>query len=68
VPQIVIKSGQILRDGREDVITEYMCDVPGCPNIATQVVGRVRDLALARVVCREHLIEQQRSSRNRTRT
>ena len=54
VPQIIIRTGHIRQDGQEEVLTEYMCDVPGCPNIATQVLGRVRELGLARVVCQFH--------------
>ena len=39
VPQIIIKTGFIRPDGQEEVLADYICDVPGCPNVATQVLG-----------------------------
>jgi hypothetical protein len=42
------------QDGREEVLTEYLCDHPGCSNIATQVLGCVVELCLAAAVCDEH--------------
>lgn len=54
VPQIIIKTGFIRPDGREEELAEYICDVPGCPNIATQVLGQVRELGAAVAVCRVH--------------
>ena len=41
-------------DGREEVLTEYLCDHPGCSNIATHVLGYVAELRLAAAVCDEH--------------
>jgi hypothetical protein len=54
IPQVTIKTGLTTPDGREEVITEYFCDHPGCPNVATQVLGCVAELSLAAVVCNEH--------------
>jgi len=54
MPQVTIKTGLINPDGGEELLTEFMCDHSGCPNIATQVLGRVRDVRFAAVVCDEH--------------
>ena len=54
IPQVTIKTGLTTSDGREELITEYLCDTPGCPNIATHVLGCVRELVVASVVCEEH--------------
>jgi hypothetical protein len=54
VPRIIIKTGLTDPDGREEELAEYMCDTPGCPNVATQVLGRVAELGLAVAVCQEH--------------
>ena len=52
--QVAIKAGLTTADGREELLTEYLCDHPGCPNIATQVLGCVAELSLVAVVCSEH--------------
>ena len=44
----------MMPDGREELLTEYFCDHPGCPNIATQVLGFVTELRLVAVACDEH--------------
>jgi len=35
------QNGLTTRDGREELATEYLCDSPGCPNIAAQMRGGV---------------------------
>ena len=60
VPRIAIKTGLVGSDGREEVLTEYMCDFPGCPNIASEVLGCVPQLGLVSVVCHEHVPPKQR--------
>ena len=40
--------------GCEEKITKYMCDWPGCPNIATEALGCLRDLGMFCAVCKEH--------------
>jgi len=55
MPVVTIKSGIPGPDGKEDQLTEYICDSPGCPNVATHAIGCVRDLALAVAVCDKHL-------------
>jgi hypothetical protein len=49
-----MKTGFVAPDGNEEVLTEYLCDSPDCPNIATQVLGCVREFAMAVVVCDQH--------------
>jgi hypothetical protein len=54
MPLVTIRTGIFAPDGREEKLTEYLCDVPGCPNIATQVLGCIRELRLCAVSCDEH--------------
>ena len=35
------QNGLTTPDGREEMATEYLCDSPGCPNIAAQMRGGV---------------------------
>jgi len=55
VPRIIIKTGRAGPDGREEELSEYMCDTPGCPNVAIHVLGGVTELGLFAAVCQEHL-------------
>ena len=54
MPQVTIKTGMAGPDGREEKLSEYLCDWPGCPNIAAQVLGCVKELRLAVAVCPQH--------------
>jgi hypothetical protein len=54
IPQVTIKTGLTTPDGREEQLTEYLCDHPGCPNIATHVLGWVVELRMMAAVCDEH--------------
>jgi hypothetical protein len=54
MPRVTIRTGFFTPDGREEELSEFLCDAPGCPNVATQVIGCVREIALAAVVCEEH--------------
>jgi hypothetical protein len=53
IPAVTIKTGLTTTDGREEALTEYLCDHPDCPNIATQSLGCVREVG-AIAVCDEH--------------
>lgn len=55
MPVVTIKSGMPRRDGKEDQLTEYLCDSPDCPNIATHAIGCIKELGLTVAVCDEHL-------------
>jgi hypothetical protein len=52
VPQVTIRN---IVDGREETLTEYLCDWPDCPNVAIHLVGVVRELRIRAAVCAEHV-------------
>jgi hypothetical protein len=54
MPRVTIKTGTVAANGQEEVLTEYLCDWQGCANVAQHLVGAVRELAAAYVVCSEH--------------
>ena len=54
MPRVTIRTGIIAPNGQEEVLTEYLCDWPDCPNVADHVAGVVRELAFAAVMCSEH--------------
>jgi hypothetical protein len=54
MPRVTIRTGILAPDGREEELSEYLCDWPDCPNIATEVVGCVREFGLSTVMCHEH--------------
>jgi len=56
MPLVTIKTGIITADGREQVLTEYLCDWPDCPNVATQVLGCVRETRMSAAVCDTHAV------------
>jgi hypothetical protein len=39
---------------QEEAVSEYICDWPECPNVATVVVGVVRELRMRSALCAEH--------------
>jgi hypothetical protein len=51
VPQITIRT---TIDGQEEVLSEYMCDWPNCPEVAVHVVGGVSELRVLTAVCAQH--------------
>jgi len=59
VPRITIKTGLTAPDGLEEELAEYICDIPGCPNVAVQVLGGAAGLGLFAAVCEQHYISQQ---------
>jgi hypothetical protein len=66
MPKVTLRTGFIGPDGAEEVLTEYMCDWPGCSEIAVHVIGVVRELRMMCVFCDRHAAEvRARSSRNR---
>jgi hypothetical protein len=54
MPRVTIRTGFFTPDGRAEELSEFLCDAPGCPNVATQVVGVIREIGLAVVVCEQH--------------
>jgi hypothetical protein len=57
--RVTIKTGLMDPDGREEELTEYICDYPNCPNIATRVLGCLRELRLMAAVCDVHASREQ---------
>jgi hypothetical protein len=64
MPLVTIRTGIIAPNGQEEVLTEYLCDWPDCPNVAEHVAGVVRELGLAAVMCEEHaaMLRKRRSA------
>jgi hypothetical protein len=54
IPQVTIKTGMTTPEGQEEQLTEYLCDWPGCGNVATQVLGCVKEIGVCAAVCEEH--------------
>ena len=55
MPPVTIRTGILDNNGKEEVLTEYFCDWPGCMNVAEHVLGVIRELRVGAVVCREHM-------------
>jgi hypothetical protein len=41
-------------DGKEETLTEYICDWPDCPNVAEHVLGVISELRAFSAVCSKH--------------
>jgi hypothetical protein len=63
MPNITLR---MVVDGREETISEYICDWSDCPNVAVEVMGVVRELRLASMLCAEHaaLVRKQLKDRS----
>jgi hypothetical protein len=55
MPLVSIKTGFPTADGHEEVLTEYLCDWPGCPNAAVHPLGCIKEIRAVAVVCEEHI-------------
>ena len=55
MPRVTIRTGIKTPDGREDELSEYLCDQPGCLNVATHVLGCSKELGIAVAVCDDHM-------------
>jgi hypothetical protein len=51
MPQVTIRTTV---NGREESVSEYLCDWPDCPNVAVEALGVVRELRMCLAVCKEH--------------
>jgi hypothetical protein len=60
MPLVMIKTGMAGADGQEVVLKEYLCDWPNCANVAEEVVGIVREIGQACVMCGEHATRMRR--------
>jgi hypothetical protein len=52
--QITLKTGIVGDDGQEEILTEYLCDWPDCPNPAEHALGFARELGTCSAVCTDH--------------
>jgi hypothetical protein len=55
MPLVTIKTGFHAPDGAEEILTEYVCDWPGCPNVAVHSLGCITELRAMAIVCDEHV-------------
>lgn len=53
MPRITLR-GAATPNGKEETLSEYICDWPDCPNVAEHVIGVVRELRSFSAVCPEH--------------
>ena len=53
MPRVTLRAPESA-DGKDDTVTEYICDSPGCPNVAVHVVGVARELQTFVAVCAYH--------------
>ena len=51
MPQVTLRTTV---NGREESISEFICDWKDCPNVAVEVVGVIRELRAAAMMCKEH--------------
>jgi hypothetical protein len=65
MPIVIINSGVRDPDGRDEKLTEYLCDWPGCANVATDTLGCVKELGIGYAVCKEHKPERQERESHR---
>ncbi len=63
VPRVAIKTGFPTPDGEEEVLIEYLCDWPGCPNMGVHLLGVIRELRAMAIVCDEHSSGHQQTNR-----
>jgi len=54
MPWVMIKTGLKTPDGEDEILREYLCDHPGCPNVAIHMLGCIVELRLMAMVCEEH--------------
>ena len=54
MPHVVIKTGMIGTDGKEEIVQEYLCDWPDCMKLAEHVLGVAIELRAAAILCSEH--------------
>ena len=59
MPWVTIKTGLTAPDGHEEKLTEYLCDYPGCPNVAKHMLGVIVEFRLGVSVCDDHVPKPQ---------
>ena len=53
MPRVTLRADESV-DGKENAVSEYICDWPDCPNVAMHVVGVVRELRAFVAMCDDH--------------
>jgi hypothetical protein len=53
MPRVTLRADSSV-DGKEDTVSEYICDWPDCPHVAVDVVGVVRELRAFVAMCADH--------------
>jgi hypothetical protein len=64
MPLFTIKTGFSGADGREEVLTEYLCDWPGCANPAVHTLGCITSIRAMARVCEAHVPPSKRRMRH----
>ena len=64
MPRVTIKTGIVDADGHEEVLAEYLCDWPGCANVAEHLVGVLAELRVMCLVCHEHAATLRKRARD----
>jgi hypothetical protein len=54
MPHATIRTGVLAPNGQEEVISDFLCDWPDCPNVAEHVAGVARELRRVLMLCPEH--------------
>ena len=54
MPFVSIKTGFVGEDGRDEILSEYLCDWPDCGKVAEHVLGVVPELGSVAIACDEH--------------
>ena len=60
MPLVTIRTGVHTEDGTEEILREYLCDWPGCPNIAVHSLGCIKEIRVVACVCADHIPPSQR--------
>ena len=60
---VMIESSKTTPRGQKVTLTRYLCDWPGCDNVAEHVLGVRRDLGLFAAICKDHAGLQRARSR-----
>lgn len=53
MPRVTLRAAES-SDGKDNTLSEYICDWPDCPNVAVHVVGVVRELRAFVAMCAYH--------------
>jgi hypothetical protein len=60
MPRVTIRTGFETPDGNEEILSEYLCDWPGCANVAVRSLGCITEIRAMAAVCENHLPSRER--------